>query len=102
VWLSTPDGARQFQVARGGGYMDASQADDGTIIALHDFDLPRLDRQGTVLADFTTPVGDGREPALRQFRGPFQPRSPRTARSSPTRSSTPRPARLPIACRPSA
>ena len=33
VWLSTSDGARQYQVTTTGGYSDVSQADDGTMIA---------------------------------------------------------------------
>jgi hypothetical protein len=34
VWLSTPDGGRQYQVTSAGGYSYVSQADDGTMIAL--------------------------------------------------------------------
>src|SRR5688500_328839 len=34
VWLSTSDGARQYQVTFTGRYADISQADDGTMIAL--------------------------------------------------------------------
>jgi hypothetical protein len=73
VWLSTSDGSRQFQVTRDGGYSDASQADNGTIIALHGLRLRKLDRFGNVLADFATPVSDDRPPAVRAFWGPFDP-----------------------------
>ena len=72
VHLATPDGSRSFQVTSAGGYSDVSQADDGTLIALHGIRLHRLDRQGNVLADFDTPVsgvpGNGSG-----FVGPFQP-----------------------------
>ena len=46
VWLTTPDGARQFQVTTSGAYAYASQADDGTFIALSGERLHRLDRLG--------------------------------------------------------
>jgi hypothetical protein len=73
VWLSTPDGARQFQVTATGGYSDVSQADDGTMIGLSGVRLHRLDRMGNVLADFDTPVSDTRPPGSRVFYGPFDP-----------------------------
>src|SRR3954454_12998143 len=73
VWLSTSDGGRQFRVTSSGGYSDVSQADDGTMIALKGVRLNRLDRFGTVLADFDTPVSDTRPAGLRQFFGPFDP-----------------------------
>ena len=83
VWLTTPDGARQFQVTTSGGYAYASQADDGTFIALAPNEhLHRLDRFGNVLADFTTPVTDGAPPAqppdprdqyTNYFHGPLDP-----------------------------
>jgi hypothetical protein len=73
VWLSTPDGARRFQVTTSGGYSDVSQADDGTMIALSGVRLHRLDRQGHVLADFDTPVSDTRPAPEKTFYGPFDP-----------------------------
>ncbi|HEX8103352.1 MAG TPA: hypothetical protein VF533_12120 [Solirubrobacteraceae bacterium] len=83
VWLTTPDGARQFQVTTTGGYDYASQADDGTILALAPNEhLHRMDRFGTVLADFTTPVSDGPPPpapphrddqTTNYFMGPYDP-----------------------------
>ncbi len=72
VWLSTPDGARQVQVTGGGGYTYASQADDGTIVALVGQRLQKLSRAGQVLADFATPVTDPRTDG-KQFFGPFDP-----------------------------
>lgn len=82
VWLATPDGARHFQVTSTGLYSYASQADDGTFIALAGERLHRLDRYGKVLADFATPVSDGPPPPnppawgdtqTNYFNGPFEP-----------------------------
>jgi hypothetical protein len=73
VWLTTPDGSRQFQVTSSGAYADASQADDGTIVALTGLRLHKLDRMGNVLADFDTPVSDSRPAGSRQFFGPYDP-----------------------------
>ena len=82
VWLTTPDGGRQFQVTSPGGYSYASQADDGTFIALKGELLHRLDRYGNVTAEFKTPVSDGPPPATppayddtttNYFHGPFEP-----------------------------
>ncbi len=79
IWLTTPDGARQFQVTSTGRYSYASQADDGSFIAsLSDGSerLHRLDRWGNVLAEFATPVSDGPTPANSQdnhFEGPYAP-----------------------------
>jgi hypothetical protein len=73
VWLSTSDGSRQFQVTSTGDYSDVSQADDGTMIALSGVRLRKLDRLGTVLADFATPVSDTSPAPERTFYGPFDP-----------------------------
>jgi hypothetical protein len=73
VFLTTSDGARQFQVTFDGGYADVSQADDGTMIALHGINLRKLDLQGNVLADFQTPVSDARPAPAKTFYGPFDP-----------------------------
>jgi hypothetical protein len=73
VWLSTSDGARQYQVTDRGGYSDVTQSDDGTIVALTGVRLHKLDRQGNVLADFDTPVSDTRPPGAKAFFGPFNP-----------------------------
>lgn len=71
VYLSTGDGARQFQVTSGGGYTDVAQADDGTLVATTaDAHLRRLDRLGAVLSDIVTPVSDHSGGVIR-FQGPF-------------------------------
>jgi hypothetical protein len=77
VWLTTPDGARQFQVTDRGGYHAASQADDGTIVAVNGERLHKLNRYGDIVADFATPVSDGvqapGETGYDYFHGPFDP-----------------------------
>lgn len=74
VWLATPDGARQHQVTREGGYSYVSQADNGTLIALHGANIRRLDRaSGAVTADFATPVSSSPAGATFEFRGPIDP-----------------------------
>ena len=76
VWLASPDGARQQQVTRTGGYHYVSQADDGTMAALVSGErIQKLSRTGEVLAEFGTYVSDG-APApgpVTQFAGPFNP-----------------------------
>jgi hypothetical protein len=73
VWLSTSDGARQYQVTYTGGYTDVSQADDGTMIGLNGVRLHKLDRAGNLLANFDTPVSDTRPAPAKTFYGPFDP-----------------------------
>jgi hypothetical protein len=75
VWLATPDGSRQLQVTRTGGYSHVSQADDGTMVALAGERLHTLARDGRVLSDVPTFVSDGAPVAgpVTQFHGPFSP-----------------------------
>lgn len=49
VWLSNPDGSGQRQVTTSGGYSKPTQANDGTIVAVKDNLLQRLDRSGHLL-----------------------------------------------------
>jgi hypothetical protein len=62
-------------VTTSGIYSYASQADDGTFIALTGERLHKLSRDGTVLADFDTPVSDGpkKGPNENYFMGPYEP-----------------------------
>jgi hypothetical protein len=75
VWLSTPDGSRQFQVTDTGGYSSASQADNGTIVALKGQRIHKLDRLGNVQADISTAVSDGTDDTkqwgVSHFVGPY-------------------------------
>jgi hypothetical protein len=88
VWLSTSDGARQYQVTFTGRYADVSQADDGTMIALSGVRLHKLDRAGNVLSDFDTPYPTRARPARARSSARSIRRSRPTARRSPTRTTT--------------
>ena len=59
VWLSTSDGARQFQVTSDGGYSSASQSDSGVIVATKGRHLYRLTRTGEVVNEIDTALGPG-------------------------------------------
>ena len=59
VWLANPDGSGQRQVTTAGGYSKPTQADDGTIIAVKDSLLHRLDRNGNLLNLAGEPGGNG-------------------------------------------
>jgi hypothetical protein len=54
VWLTEPDGSRQFQVTSGGGYTGVSQAENGVIVAAKDRQLFRLARTGEVETEIDT------------------------------------------------
>ena len=73
IWLSTTDGSRQYQVTSSGGYSYASQADDGTLIGLFGRRLHRIAQDGTILADFMTPVSGEQDREDSHFEGPFDP-----------------------------
>jgi hypothetical protein len=70
LFLTTPDGAKGYQLTTGGGYSEPSQAADGTIGALHYKQLVRLDRAGHVLSAINGIGSDG-TPAIG---GPYEPR----------------------------
>jgi hypothetical protein len=59
VWVAEPDGTAQFQVTTGGGYSNPSQASDGTIFAVKDGLIHRLDRGGRLLNRAGDPSGSG-------------------------------------------
>ena len=70
VWLTSPDAAKQYQVTFDGGYSSPSQADDGTIVALHGKQFVRMNRSGAALnAPF-----DGIGTSGGDFYGPYEPR----------------------------
>jgi len=70
VWLTSPDAARQYQVTFDGGYSSPSQADDGTIVALHGKQLVRMNRSGQAL----NPPFDAIGTSGGNFYGPYEPR----------------------------
>jgi hypothetical protein len=75
VWLTSPDGAKQYPVTFDGGYSSPSQSDDGTIAALHGKQIVRMDRSGRLL---NAPIdGMGSSPPIdgdTTFYGPYEPR----------------------------
>jgi hypothetical protein len=72
VFLSTSDGARQYQVTFDGGYSTVSQADSGRMVALRGDKIRHLERDGSVLAEILTPVTTTSDPSM-SFKGPFDP-----------------------------
>jgi hypothetical protein len=70
IWLSSPDGANQFQVTSGGGYSYASQSESGeVIVAAREFDnrLFVLNRNGDLVREVPTVIGSS------LWHGPFEP-----------------------------
>jgi hypothetical protein len=70
IWLSSPDGANQFQVTSGGGYTYASQSESGAVIvASREFSnhLFVLDRNGALVRELPTVIGSS------LWHGPFEP-----------------------------
>lgn len=67
VWIAAPDGTRQTQLTRDGGYGYASQSDNGVIVASHGNRLHRLSRTGALEADLPT-VAQGAG-----WFGPYEP-----------------------------
>jgi hypothetical protein len=59
VWLTEPDGSRQFQVTTGGGHTSVSQSENGVIVAARGNGLVRLSRTGEVLNEITTAIKNG-------------------------------------------
>ena len=70
LFLTSPDGSRGYQLTFDGGYSSPSQADDGTIGALRNDQLVRLDRSGRPLNAPIDAMGSGNEP----IGGPYEPR----------------------------
>lgn len=67
VWFAAPDGSNQVRVTTSGAYKAASQGDDGTLVAVSDRRLYRLDRAtGAILNEINTPLGIG-------WFGPWEP-----------------------------
>ncbi len=49
IWLANPDGSGQRPVTTSGGYSKPTQANDGTIVAVKNQLLHRMDRSGSLL-----------------------------------------------------
>lgn len=61
LWLTSPDGARGYRVTADGNWGSPSQADDGTLWALHGKVLQHLDRSGRALGTPLPLVGSDGE-----------------------------------------
>jgi hypothetical protein len=78
VWLTTPDGARQYQVTFDGGYSTVSQADSGRLVALRGDRIETFAPDGSAInADGTTRYSILTPHSYTMpgtpFRGPFDP-----------------------------
>jgi hypothetical protein len=78
VWLTSPDGAKSYQLTHDGHYFSPSQADDGTIVAGHGSTIVRMDRSGHLLGN-PLPVVGGDTTTLGpspkdKFYGPLDPK----------------------------
>jgi hypothetical protein len=68
IWLSSPDGANQFQVTSGGAYNYASQSESGAVIvAARENHLFVLNRAGDVVRELPTVIGSS------SWHGPYEP-----------------------------
>jgi hypothetical protein len=70
LYLTSPDGSKGYQLTYDGGYSSPSQAADGTIGALRNDQMVRLDRSGHLLSAVNG-MGSGFSPNIG---GPYEPR----------------------------
>jgi hypothetical protein len=73
LFLTSPDGSKGYQLTFDGGYSSPSQATNGTIGALHDGQLVRLNRSGQPL---NAPINAMGSPGSgsNSIGGPYEPR----------------------------
>src|SRR3954452_20691562 len=57
VWLTSPDGAKGYQVTSDGGYDSPSPSDSVLIVALHNGQRVRLDRSGRQIGNAIDGIG---------------------------------------------
>src|SRR3954447_3156478 len=74
VWLTSPDGARSYQVTFDGGYDSPSQADDGTIVAVQRRQIVRMDRSGRRIGAPVAAMGTDPGAGGQEFYGPYEAR----------------------------
>src|SRR3712207_4183151 len=72
--LTSPDGASGYQLTSDGGYSSPSQAADGTIGALRDGQLVRLDRSGNLIGEPLSVIGSPSAGWAPGIFGPYEPR----------------------------
>lgn len=78
VWLTTPDGSRQYRVTTDGGYSTVSQSDSGRLVALRGDRIETFDPEGKAInADGSTRYSILTPHSYTMpgttFRGPFDP-----------------------------
>jgi hypothetical protein len=71
LYLSSADGSKGYQLTFDGGYSSPSQADDGTIGALHHKQLVRMNRSGQLL---NAPIEAMGSAGTHGIGGPYEPR----------------------------
>src|SRR4051812_38734478 len=79
VWLSSPDGAKSYQLTFAGGYSSPSQADDGTLVVQKGGTFFHITRSGQVFGSVAGMGGDaalsaGVTDGKTRFYGPFDPK----------------------------
>src|SRR5919112_5114800 len=72
LWVAGSDGRAKRRIGHTGRYESASQADNGTIVALRGVDLYRLNRRGRLL-NKPFPTAFRTHPVTPAFNGPFSP-----------------------------
>ena len=71
LFLTSSDGSKGYQLTFDGGYSSPSQADDGTIGALHYRQIVRINRSGQPL---NAPIEAMGSDGTRSIGGPYEPR----------------------------
>jgi hypothetical protein len=71
LYLTSADGSKSYQLTFDGGYSSPSQADDGTIGALHYKQLVRMNRSGQLL---NAPIEAMGSDGTHGIGGPYEPR----------------------------
>jgi hypothetical protein len=74
LFLTSPDAAAGYQLMFDGGYSSPSQADNGTIGALHNGQLVRLNRSGRPLNAPINAMGSPGRASSANIGGPYEPR----------------------------
>ncbi len=74
LFLTSPDGTAGYQLTFDGGYSSPSQADNGTIGAVHNGQLVRLNRRGAPLNAPINAMGSPGRASSANIGGPYEPR----------------------------
>src|SRR5690242_19361096 len=74
IYLTSPDGSTGYRLTFDGGYSSPSQTDDGTIAAIRNGQLVRLDRSGRPIGQPVAAMGSDQTPGGDTFYGPYDAR----------------------------